>query len=144
MRLWVAASSTHQPLESLLLPKWGEGGQAKAGRQGCFESVNFLLHFSLLPEPEGGLTRLAGEPPVFGRVAGLLRRFAGCCAPGMELCWSLSGKGAHCSPQSLRRLLGVLPGSCRRVAESLASVLREPRPGPSNTSGLKEYPWTID
>lgn len=45
-----------------------KGAQAKALRQGRLESVNFLLQFSLLPEPEGGLTGLAGEPLELGRV----------------------------------------------------------------------------
>lgn len=85
----------------------GRGAQAKARRQGCFESVNFLLQFSVLPESEGGLTGLAGEQLGLGRVTGRLRDFAGCGAPDVELCWSLSGKGAHCSPQPLRRLLGA-------------------------------------
>lgn len=85
----------------------GRGEQAKAQRQGGLESVNFLLQFSLLRESEGGLTRLAGEPFVLRRGAGKLRDFAGGGEPGVELCWSLSGKGAHCSPQRLRRLLGA-------------------------------------
>lgn len=101
MRLWVTAFNEHQLLESLLLPRWGRGAQAKAQRQGRFESVNFLLQFSLLPEPEGGLTRSACEPLVLGRVTWRLRDFAGCGARGVELCWSLSGKGAHCSAQPL-------------------------------------------
>lgn len=136
MRLWVTAYNVHQLLESLLWPRWGRGAQAKAQRRGCLESVNFLLQFSLLPGLERGLTCSAGEPLGLGRVTGRLRDFAGCGAPGVELCWSLSGKGAHCSPQPLRWLLGAqcaagvlpprLPGLCVGRASTRTCISADP------------------
>lgn len=128
VRLWVAASSTHQPLELLLLPRWGEGDKLRLGAKVALSLLTFCYNSPCYRNRRGS-DPLGWRAPVFGRVAGLLRRFTGCCAPGVELCWSLSGKGAHCSPQPLRRFLDARPGSYPRIALSLASVLIEPRPG---------------
>lgn len=124
--------------------------QAKARRQGRLESVNFLLQFSLLPEPEGGLTRLAGEPPCVWEGGGVATR----------LYWlQRAGRGAVLVPVGQRRALqpaasskaSRLPGSREAAGpwpppqplcwESLGKGARFR--GPSTCPGSKNIPGSL-
>lgn len=131
----------------------GRGGQAKAGRQGCLESVNFLLQFSLLPEPEGGLTRLAGEPLCLGG-------WRGCCADllaAVRRAWSCAGPCRAKARTAARShfegfwALGELPVRChvpglyaeRAPARTLVSADLVTRPGSKNISGPLIEKWGL-
>ncbi|XP_066120389.1 heparan sulfate glucosamine 3-O-sulfotransferase 3B1 isoform X1 [Saccopteryx bilineata] len=121
--------------EPLLLRRWGCGGGNDGvplrprGVWACF----LLQSSSLLePEPKEGQTRFAGEQ--LGR-GGVLRGWPGASAwwtggrrraqgAGIvERCWSLSGKGAHCSGPE-RHAAWKAPGLPPRVPPVSAATAR--------------------
>lgn len=53
MRLWVTASSVHQLLESLLLPRWGEGRRLRRSAKTVSSLLTFCYKFSCCRNPKG-------------------------------------------------------------------------------------------
>lgn len=52
MRLWVTAFNEHQLLESLLLPRWGEGRRLRLRAKGVL-SLTFCYNSSCCRNPKG-------------------------------------------------------------------------------------------
>lgn len=53
MRFWVTASNVHQLLESLLLPRWGEGSRLRRSAKAVLSLLTFCYNSPCCGNPKG-------------------------------------------------------------------------------------------
>lgn len=135
-------SALDQLTEQLLLPRWGCGVGVTVSCSGRGEPGHVFVTVLLLlePQPKEGQARFAGEqlglggwpaPPPGGRAGGGPRGWR-----IVERCWSLSGKGAHCSGPAARGGQGIPAPRARPARFRLPGLgVGRPRAGTRVSAG---------
>lgn len=153
MRLWVAASSTHQPLESLLLPRWEEGDKLRLGAKAALSLLTFCYNSPCYRNPKGVRPAWLESPLCLGG-------WRSCCADLLAAvlrAWSCAGPCRAKARTAARShfegfwALGELPVRCRvpglcaerAPARTLVSADLVTRPGSKNISGPLIEKWGL-